>query len=82
MERAQSILDEALTTVDDYRDFQEGMIAKTGWCGQENCGHEIEDATGAVILGTPVPEEEVPESLRCTVCQERAKDWIYVSRTH
>ncbi|MCK4717525.1 MAG: proline--tRNA ligase [Thermoplasmata archaeon] len=81
-QKARSILEESIRTIEDYNQYEEGTIAKAGWCGEEECGHTIEDFTGAAILGTPVPEEETPEGTRCCVCGAHAPSWIYIAKTH
>ncbi|MDG6220777.1 MAG: hypothetical protein QCI38_04930, partial [Candidatus Thermoplasmatota archaeon] len=82
MKRAQEIMDQAMVEIKECSEFKEGTVAKTGWCGSEDCGHQIEEMTGGAILGTPVPEEKVPQGTQCCVCGAAAPQWIYIAKTH
>jgi prolyl-tRNA synthetase len=46
-------------------------IVEVPWCGKTECGHKLEEVTGARVLGIP---EDVKERIRgkCVVCGEKA----------
>jgi prolyl-tRNA synthetase len=54
-------------------------VYKTGWCGKESCGKEIEDKTGLKILGEIIDEEKAG---RCVLCGDESKIKIYLAKTY
>jgi prolyl-tRNA synthetase len=46
-------------------------IVEVPWCGKAECGHKLEEVTGARVLGVP---EDVKERItgKCVVCGEKA----------
>jgi prolyl-tRNA synthetase len=50
------------------------------WCGEEDCGHQIEDITGMAILGIPVEFEPVKGN--CAICGKPTDQVIYVARSY
>ena len=76
-ERAKKEMDDNLVTVDSLDQLPEKMI-RTGWCGVEDCGHEIENRSGMDILGTPVDGETY--SGACVICGKPTKTQIYIAR--
>jgi len=69
---------ESIADVSDISGFKEALN-RAGWCGAEECGHEIENMTGMAILGTPV--RKVEYSGACVVCGKPTTEVIYVCRT-
>lgn len=61
-------------------DKVEKGIMMMGWCGKEDCGHEIEDQTGLSILGEPVGHEEFKG--KCIVCGKDTKTPICAAKTY
>lgn len=61
-----------------------GGIALSGWCGEEGCGHVLEESTGADVLGVPriddLIDEKMPE--RCVVCGKTAESWVMLGRAY
>jgi prolyl-tRNA synthetase len=55
-----------------------GGIVRTGWCGEEACGREVEDAIDADIIG--VLEEKA--ETRCIGCGKRAKYMVHLGRSY
>ena len=51
---------------------QRAGIVEVAWCGNDKCGHEIEEATEASVLGTPEDSREKVKG-NCVVCGKRAK---------
>ncbi len=71
LRRASEALREAIApaaTLAELHDAQQ--VRWVGWCGAEDCGHEIEKAIDGALLGTP--EEPLPFPLepptRCIAC--------------
>jgi prolyl-tRNA synthetase len=64
-------------TVDSLANLPEKMI-RTGWCGEESCGHGIESQSDRNIIGTPVDDEHF--SGNCVVCGKPTKTPIYLAR--
>jgi prolyl-tRNA synthetase len=50
------------------------------WCGEEDCGHQIEDITEMSILGEPVDKD--PSEGNCIVCGTPTKKTIYIAKTY
>jgi prolyl-tRNA synthetase len=59
-------------SMDDLRDARHVM--QLGWCGDEACGHAIEQAIDGGLLGTPegAPPIEAPLSAACLACGQTA----------
>ena len=50
------------------------------WCGEADCGHQIEDITGMAMLGVPVDAEPTPGS--CVICGKSTEQVIYAARSY
>jgi prolyl-tRNA synthetase len=48
-------------------------VRQVGWCGDEACGHRIEEAIDGALLGTPEGEPPIaaPEPTSCLGCEKR-----------
>jgi len=66
-----------IATVDSLENLPEKMI-RTGWCGDEKCGHEIENRSGRNILGTPVEPDQF--NGKCVVCGRTTMTPVYLAR--
>jgi prolyl-tRNA synthetase len=75
--RAEKDMREGTVTVDSLANLPEKMI-RTGWCGDDACGHEIEAKSDRNILGTPVEDE--PFSGKCVICGKTTNTPIYLAR--
>lgn len=78
-EAAKKQLDEAVFSISDLSEARQG-INVMNWCGEEDCGHQIEDATDMAVLGIPV--ERLPEPGNCIVCGRPTDTLIYVAKTY
>ncbi len=78
LEKSQQALEEGITIASDYSEAGRA-ITRFGWCGEEACGHEMEDATGLSTLGTPVPEESIRGT--CVACGAETDTVVYAART-
>ncbi len=65
-------------TLDDVRDAI--GVVKGGWCGEERCGLEIEEATEMKVLGTPYRKEDF--SGECLVCGRPTDIVAYLAKTY
>ncbi len=79
LEKSQQALEEGITIASDYSEAGRA-ITRFGWCGEEACGHEMEDATGLSTLGTPVPEESIRGT--CVACGAETDTVVYAARTY
>ncbi len=75
--REEKRLRESIVTVNDFNDFKE-TLNRAGWCGSEDCGHEVGNRTGMSILGTPARPEEFKGN--CVSCGKPTDRAIYVAR--
>ena len=78
-DRASDELEKGIRTIEDLKDAKSG-INRMGWCGEESCGHEIEDVTDMSVLGTLYDGEEFEGD--CVVCGKPTKTAAYVARTY
>ncbi|MBA3046693.1 MAG: proline--tRNA ligase [Candidatus Thermoplasmatota archaeon] len=77
--RAKEFLGSSIHDINDLSNVQQGLNVM-GWCGQEECGHAIENATEMAVLGEPV--NQVPVERTCIVCGKPTDRTIYVARTY
>ena len=77
LERAKSAMDERIVTVESLEDLPDKLI-RTGWCGEEDCGHRIEEATERDIIGTPVTDEGFKGM--CVVCGKPTTTPVYIAK--
>ena len=48
------------------------------WCGEEKCGHKLEEHINAKLLGIPVDIEEKIQG-KCVVCSKKASNLVWVA---
>jgi prolyl-tRNA synthetase len=77
--RANEILTTSIYETTDITKVQAG-INVMGWCGEEECGKKIEQATEMAVLGEPVELELLDRN--CIICGKLTKKTIYVARTY
>jgi prolyl-tRNA synthetase len=77
LRRAQDVMDSNTVTVDGLQDLPDKLI-RIGWCGGEDCGHEIEHRTDRSIIGTPVEDEDF--EAKCVVCGKPTHMPVYIAR--
>jgi len=75
--RALKGMDDGIVTVESLENLPEKMI-RTGWCGGEDCGHEIESRSDMDIIGTPVDGEKFTGA--CVICGKTTKTPVYMAR--
>ena len=76
---AKKQLDESIFEISALSEAKPG-INVMNWCGEEDCGHEVENATEMAVLGVPVEVE--PKSGNCIVCGKPTETLIYVAKTY
>ncbi len=77
--RAQKQHDESIFEITDISEAKPG-INVMNWCGEEDCGLQVENATDMAVLGIPVEVE--PKSGNCIVCGKPTEILIYVAKTY
>jgi prolyl-tRNA synthetase len=75
--RARKQMEGDIVTVNSLEHLPEKMV-RTGWCGGEDCGHEIEAKSDMNILGTPVDGEKFDGN--CVVCGKKTTSPVYIAR--
>jgi len=75
--RASKEMESGTVTVDSLDNLPEKMI-RVGWCGGDDCGHEMETLSDMNILGTPVDDEHFSGS--CVVCGKPTKSPVYLAK--
>jgi len=83
--RAKKLLEENITSVETYDDFQNTLKMKGGfiracWCSSPTCEEKIKEETGATIRLIPFEKEE-PFS-NCIYCHKEAKEVVYFGRAY
>jgi prolyl-tRNA synthetase len=83
--KAKKMLEENITTVRTYEEFQKVLKEKGGfirasWCLNSTCEEKIKEETGATIRIVPFKKEE-PFS-KCICCGGEAKEAVYFARAY
>jgi len=78
-ERAEKELKENILTIQSL-DEVKGGIMRMGWCGEEECGHKVEERTGMNILGVPFSDEKFDG--KCIVCGKETSTVIYAAKAY
>jgi prolyl-tRNA synthetase len=84
-DRAKRLLEDSITTVNNYTEFKKTLQNKGGfirasWCFDSQCEEKIKNETGATIRIVPLKKEE-PFS-DCVCCEKRAKEVVYFARSY
>jgi prolyl-tRNA synthetase len=78
--RSADILKKGIRDIGSLEEEAAGGILRAGWCGQDSCGHEMEDRLGVKVLGTLY--EGPPYAGKCAVCGNDASLQAYLARTY
>ena len=83
--KAKKVLEENITTANDYTTFakilkEKGGFVKAGWCGSADCEAKIKEETGATIRVLPFEQEEPAGG--CVYCGQKAKKTAYFARSY
>jgi len=84
-DRAKKLLQEDITTVEDYEKFkttlkEKGGFIRASWCSNSSCEEKIKEETGATIRIVPFEKEKVVS--KCIYCGEEAKEVVYFARAY
>jgi prolyl-tRNA synthetase len=84
-DKAKRLLENNITTVNNYTEFKETLQKKGGfirasWCLDSGCEEKIKNETGATIRTVPLKKEE-PFS-DCVCCGKQAKEVVYFARSY
>jgi prolyl-tRNA synthetase len=74
--RVKKTMDENVQAVTTLENLPAKLL-KTGWCGSEECGREIETKADKNLLGTPIDGEEWHGN--CVVCGKPTKTVVYMA---
>ncbi|VVB86013.1 Proline--tRNA ligase [uncultured archaeon] len=82
--KAQTLLKERIFdcgTLEEVKDKISKGIARIAWCGERECGLEMENVVGAGILG--VPEGELGRGTgKCPVCGKETENMAIMAKTY
>jgi len=68
------------TMAEAKKQVQQG-VARVGWCGSEDCGHQLEDEVGAAMLGDPWNSDEKFQG-ECLICGAKTDKCALVARQY
>ena len=78
---AQKELEEKIKDAETLADIKEWAgVSKTYWCGDEKCGHIIEEETDKNVLGTPARSGKI-EGKKCIICGKEPAYEVYLGRS-
>ncbi|MFN4133100.1 MAG: proline--tRNA ligase [Candidatus Hadarchaeales archaeon] len=72
-----------VASLEDARKIIEnrGGIVRMSWCGKEECGRKIEEATTCSLLGEEIDGKERPSS-PCVVCSTHSTKQVLIAKTY
>ena len=84
-DRAKRLLEDNITTVNDYTEFKKilqnkGGFIRASWCSDSKCEEKVKNETGATIRIVPLKKEE-PFS-ECVCCEREANQVVYFARSY
>ncbi len=82
-QRAWQWMKDRIHRVDSLEEAKQLLRKRAGivevlWCSHAECGHQLEEAVDARVLGVPVDTEE-KVSGKCIVCGRRAENVVRVA---
>ncbi|HLC01328.1 MAG TPA: proline--tRNA ligase [Candidatus Bathyarchaeia archaeon] len=83
--KARVDLENKITTVQNYEEFQnvlktKGGFIKAAWCGSATCEERIKEETSATIRVIPFDKEE--PSTGCVHCGGKAREMVYFAKSY
>jgi prolyl-tRNA synthetase len=83
---AESWMKERVYRVDSLSEAKTLLKRKAGivevpWCGKDTCGHSLEEAVDARLLGFPEDTTETVDG-ECLVCGEKATNVVRVAQAY
>jgi prolyl-tRNA synthetase len=84
-EKAKKLLQEKITTAQNYNEFKQvienkGGFIKAAWCGDPVCEAKIKEETSATIRIIPFNKEETKTG--CIYCNKESKEVAYFARSY
>ncbi|NOR60354.1 MAG: proline--tRNA ligase, partial [Methanosarcinales archaeon] len=70
------------TDLDEVRDYIQTGIARIAWCGERECGLEMEEIVGAGILGEPEDPALGKGDGSCPICGKPTDIVVLMARTY
>lgn len=79
--KALQVMNEKTIQTDNLDEIKnaEGIV-KTGWCGEEGCGLELEETSDMKVLGIPIEKEDF--SGKCVICGKPTENVVYLAKTY
>ena len=69
-----------VSTIEEAKAQTEAGVALVPWCGEVDCGHQLEDQVGANMLGEP--QHQSFSEAACAVCGKRSAGRTYMARQY
>ncbi|HQE97783.1 MAG TPA: proline--tRNA ligase, partial [Methanothrix sp.] len=69
-----------VSTIEEARAQTEAGVALVSWCGEVECGHQLEDQVGANMLGEP--QYQSFSEAACAVCGRKSAGRTYMARQY
>ena len=69
-----------VSTIEEARAQTEAGVALVPWCGEVDCGHQLEDQVGANMLGEP--QYQSFSEAACAVCGKKSAGRTYMARQY
>ncbi|NLH20959.1 MAG: proline--tRNA ligase [Methanothrix sp.] len=69
-----------VSTIEQARAQTEAGVALVPWCGEVECGHQLEDQVGANMLGEP--QYQSFSEAACAVCGRKSAGRTYMARQY
>jgi prolyl-tRNA synthetase len=69
-----------VSTIEEARAQTEAGVALVPWCGEVDCGHQLEDQVGANMLGEP--QYQSFSEAACAVCGKKCAGRTYMARQY
>ena len=67
-------------SIEEARAQTEAGVALVPWCGEVDCGHQLEDQVGANMLGEP--QYQIFPEATCAVCGKKSTGRTYMARQY
>ena len=83
-DKAQEFMESKIkdcSSIEEAKEQTQVGVARMGWCGSEDCGHQLEDEIGAAMLGEPWNSTETFEG-ECLICGAKTDKCVLVARQY
>ncbi|BFI74006.1 proline--tRNA ligase [Sulfurisphaera ohwakuensis] len=79
--KARIIYTEDLNEAKKILEERAGVV-EVPWCGDNNCGLQLQDVTNARVLGIPLDEDKDVSNTKCVMCKKPAKSLLRLAKTY